>query len=171
VKVDSFAYLPRSFRPLYEDPKVRPEERDPVWAPPGRRLGDTRVTLLTSAGLHVKGAQEPFDAARERREPTWGDPTHRTIPHAVRTQDLGATHLHIDCSDLLRDHHVALPTGVLDELGAGGVVGGATDEHLSVMGYQGWREDPLDNWREQTRPRILADLHRLGSDGVVLAPV
>lgn len=171
MEVDSYAFLPRSFRPLYEHQEPREGEHDPVWAPFAPRLADARIALLTSAGLYLDGVQEPFDLEREQREPFWGDPTLRVIPHRVTTDELAIAHLHIDGTDVLADHDVALPTDVLDELVADGVVGAATDEHVSVMGYQGWGEDPLAAWRSETAPAIVEVLRRHGADGVVLAPV
>src|SRR5690348_1236710 len=132
MKVDSFRFLPRSFRPLYEDPSRLPGEDEPVWTAPAKRLSDMRIALLTSAGLYLDGAQPPFDLERERREPTWGDPGWRRIPHDVAPGALAMAHLHVNPADVLADRNVALPVDVLDELTAAGVAGGATAEHLSV---------------------------------------
>src|SRR4051794_4502435 len=94
--VDSYLFLPRSFRPLYDGLAPMPGEDQPVWAPFERRLADARIALLTSAGLYVAGEQEPFDGDRERAEPEWGDPTWRTIPagSTSRPGALGMMHLH-----------------------------------------------------------------------------
>jgi hypothetical protein len=168
VRVDSYRFLPRSFRPLYEDPQRLPGEDDPVWAAATRRLAESRVTLLTSAGLYLAGEQASFDLERERREPFWGDPDWRRLPHAVPVGSLAMAHLHLNSADIVADHNVALPVDVLDDLVAGGVVAGATAEHVSVMGYQ---ENGLAGWRDVTAPAIVARLRELGSDVVVLAPV
>jgi D-proline reductase (dithiol) PrdB len=168
MRVDSFRFLPRSFRPLYEDPPRLPGEDDTVWAPAGKRLADMHLTLLTSAGLYVEGEQQPFDLERERREPTWGDPGWRRLPHYVPQGGLGMAHLHLNHADVLADRNVALPLEVLDELVAEGVVGASTPEHVSVMGYQ---EHELTGWREATAPAIVELLREQGTDGVVLAPV
>jgi Glycine/sarcosine/betaine reductase selenoprotein B (GRDB) len=168
VRVDSFKFLPRSFRPLYEDPERLPGEDQPVWAPAGKRLTEARVTLLTSAGLYLAGEQAPFDLERERREPAWGDPGWRRLPHAVPEGGLAMAHLHVNPADVLADRNVALPVDVLDELAAAGVVGGATPEHVSVMGYQ---EHGLAGWRNATAPAIVELLRAQGTDAVVLAPV
>ena len=166
--IDSYAFLPRSFRPLFET-WTPIDDTSPVWAPFTPRLADARVTLLSSAGLHVRGEQEPFDLDRERAEPNWGDPTLRVIPHEA--DDLGVAHLHINPDDIDTDHDVALPSRTLDDLTADGWVAGPTDAHLAVMGYQGRGEDALERWRTQALPDVLAQLERLGSDGVVMAPV
>jgi len=168
VRVDSYRFLPRSFRPLYEDPQRLPGEDAPVWAPATRRLGESRVTLLTSAGLYLEGEQPSFDLERERREPTWGDPDWRRLPHALPAAGPAMAHLHLNSADIVADHNVALPVDVLDDLVAEGVAGGATAEHVSVMGYQ---EHGLAAWRDVTAPAIVERLRDLGSDLVVLAPV
>ena len=168
MEVDSFAFLPRSFRPLYERPEPLPDETEPVWAAFEKRLAESRIALLSSAGLFVKGVQEPFDVDRERREPEWGDPSWRPIPASVTSDSLGMTHLHVNADDVLADHNIALPAMVLDEFVAEGVVGGRTDEHISVMGYQ---EAGLRVWRETTAPAVVARLRDHGADAVVLAPV
>jgi Glycine/sarcosine/betaine reductase selenoprotein B (GRDB) len=168
VLVDSFKFLPRSFLPLYEHVRPLPDESDPVWAPFTRRLADASIALLTSAGLSLDGDQQPFDLDRERREPTWGDPSFRVLPHDLGDRELVMSHLHVNGSDVRADRNVALPVDVLDDLVAAGVVGRAAPSHISVMGYQ---EAGLAEWRAVTAPAIVEHLRAQGTDGVVLAPV
>jgi hypothetical protein len=78
------------------------------------------------------------------------------------------THLHVNPTDVLADHNVALPTDVLADLVSDGVVGGSTAHHVSVMGYQ---QAGLEVWRRETAPAIASLLRDDGADGVVLAPV
>ena len=73
MKVDRFRLLPRSFRPLYEGRGPFPGDEDVVWAPFGRRVAESRIALLTSAGLYLKATQDSFDLRREQTEPEWGD--------------------------------------------------------------------------------------------------
>jgi D-proline reductase (dithiol) PrdB len=168
VQVDSYRFLPRSFVPLYADAQPLPDEGDPVWTEFTKRLADARIAVITSAGLHLEGEQAPFDADRERREPTWGDPSHRVLPADVTTSALGMTHLHVNPADILADHNVALPTDLLAALAGDGVIAGQTSSHVSVMGYQ---QAGLDVWRRETAPAITSLLRDEGADGVVLAPV
>ncbi|HKW07791.1 MAG TPA: glycine/sarcosine/betaine reductase selenoprotein B family protein [Candidatus Dormibacteraeota bacterium] len=164
--VDSFRYLPRSFRPLYEGRGPYRGEEAPVWAPFVKRLADSRIALLTSAGLYVRGSQEPFDLDAERARPEWGDPSWRAIP-ADASADLGVAHLHINDEDLLADPEIVLPRGLLANLAEEGVIGSAASEHLAVMGYQ---ERNLRDWHSTTAPAIASFLQAEGADGVVLAP-
>ena len=168
MEVDSYRFLPRSFRARYEDPPRLPGEEAPVWAPFTARLGDARVALLSSAGLYVEGHQAPFDAAGERANPMWGDPSWRALPRWVGQGDLGMVHLHVNNADVMADHEVALPLRALDGLVASGVVGASADTHFSVMGYQ---EEGLEAWRTRTAPEIVEVLRSERVDGLLLAPV
>jgi len=105
VVVDSFKFLPRSFRPLYEGRGPFPGDETPVWTPFEKRLGQSRIALLTSAGIYLKGSQPPFDLEREQTHPDWGDPSWRSIPASTKGVDIGVAHLHIndeDCWPILR---------------------------------------------------------------------
>ena len=166
MRVDSFRFLPRSFRPLYEH--VAAPEGEMPWAPFEPRLAGAMIALLSSAGLHLEGVQPPFDLERERRDPTWGDPSWRSIPAGVAAGELGMCHFHVNSADVLSDHNIALPTDRLAELAAEGVVGAVAPQHVSVMGYQ---ERSLDGWRSTTLPEVLDLLRGEAADGVVLAPV
>lgn len=167
VRIDSFRFLPRSFRALFESPVPLPGETDIVWTPFEVRLADAKIALLSSFGLSVRGAQMPFDAESERRDPFWGDASWRPIPRQSSQGDLEVTHLHINPTDIDEDHEVALPMRALDALAADGVVGSSTATHFSVMGYQ---RAGLEEWRTTTGAEIVAKLRDEGADGVVLAP-
>ena len=167
MNVDSYRFLPRSFRPFYEGRGPFPGEDEPVWATFPKRLSEARIGLLTSAGLYLKGSQPPFDVEIERANPEWGDPSWRSIPAGVKRSDLAVAHLHINDEDLLADPEIALPARLLDQLAGEGLVGGSTAEHLSVMGYQ---ERSLAGWRDRTSGELVARLHEQGADGLILAP-
>jgi D-proline reductase (dithiol) PrdB len=168
VIVDSYRFLPRSFIPLYSGAAPAPGDEEPVWAPFEKRLAEAQIALLTSAGLYLEGAQPPFDADRERAEPTWGDPTHRVLPHPLAPGALGMMHLHINHEDPLADPEIALPVGGLAALVDEGRVGSMAPRHVSVMGYQ---EAGLEVWRRETAPAIVELLRDQGTDGLILAPV
>ena len=92
-----------------------------------------------------------------------------TVTHPfLLGRKIGMMHLHVNPADILDDHNVALPTDVLDEFTASGVIGGTTGSHVSVMGYQA---SGLDVWRNETAPAIVSLFKDEGADGVVLAPV
>ncbi len=165
MTVDSYAFLPRAFRTMYE---AAPEaDHDPVWADFTKPLSEAKVALLSSAGIFLADEQEPFDIEREKREPTWGDPSLRLVPSKVTQPEINATHLHLNTADLLTDMDVALPIHRLNELVANGEVGAAASEHYSLMGYQ---EDGVEVWRDKTGPEIAAHCHANDIDALILAP-
>ncbi len=165
MSVDSYAFLPRAFRAMFEaEPQF---DHEPVWAEFEVPLGQARVGLLSSAGMFLAEAQEPFDVERERREPTWGDPTLRMISEDVVQSQIDATHLHINTADLLTDLNIALPIHRLAELAADGVIGETAPEHFSVMGFQ---QEGADVWRNETGPDIAARCHAADIDALILAP-
>jgi D-proline reductase (dithiol) PrdB len=164
--VDSYRFLPRSFRPFYEGRGPFPGEETPVWAPFAKRLADSKIALLSSAGLYLESSQPAFDLDRERAEPGWGDPSWRVIP-ATGEDPLGVAHLHINDADLLADPEIALPARLLSQLVAEGVVGAAAENNVAVMGYQ---ERSLADWHDTTAPAIVSLLRDQQVDGIVLAP-
>jgi D-proline reductase (dithiol) PrdB len=168
VVVDSFKFLPRSFRPLYEGRGPFAGEDEPVWAPFEKRLAESRIALLSSAGIYMKRSQPPFDLEREQTHPDWGDPSWRAIAASAQASEVGVAHLHINDEDLLADPEVALPMRLLDRLAGESVIGGAVAEDVSVMGYQ---DRTLMDWRTKTAPEVVGHLQSQGADGLVLAPV
>jgi len=167
VNVDSYRFLSRSFRPLYEGRGAFPGEEAPVWAAFGKRLAQARVALLTSAGVFDRSSQDAFDLDGERADPQWGDPSWRMISATADPSSLGVSHLHINPDDLEADPEIALPRQALAGLVADGVVGEAAPNHISVMGYQ---DRALRGWRDETVPRIVEQLRHDEVDAVVLAP-
>jgi len=167
VIVDSYKFLPRSFRPLYEGRGPFPGEEAPVWTPFEKRLAASRIALLTSAGLYLKASQPSFDVEREQNNPEWGDPSWRSIPSGADAADMAVAHLHMNDEDVLSDPEIALPARLLDEMVAERVVGSATSEHISVMGYQ---DRSLPGWQKETVPELVATLRDQQADGLILAP-
>ena len=165
--VDTFKYLPRTFRPFYEGRGPFPGEYTAVWAPFEKRLAESRIALLTSAGVYLKGSQPPFDLDREQANPEWGDPSWRAIPASAAASDLAVAHLHINDEDLLSDPEIVLPMHLLGDLAKEGVIGSAATEHTSVMGYQ---DRTLRDWQNKTAPKLVAHLRDQVVDGLILAP-
>lgn len=165
MPVDSFKYLPRSFRPMFRD--VHVDVDGPVWAPFETPLSRATVAVLSSAGVFLRDTQESFDVERERREPTWGDPSWRAIPRDVAQDRIDAAHLHINTEHVKRDVGVAMGLRALAALEADGVIGRLADENYSVMGYQ---ERGCEVWRNKTGPEIAARLRDAEVDALLLAP-
>lgn len=165
MPVDSYKFLPRSMRAGYESMPVIDEPA--VFTPLSRPLHRCTVALLTSAGVYVRDVQPPFDVEREKREPTWGDPSYRVIPSDVRQEQVGATHLHINTGDILEDVNVVLPIRAFRKLADEGVIGGLAAEHYSFMGFQ---ERSLVDWKTRQGPELAARLKERAVDVLLLAP-
>lgn len=165
MTVDSYKYLPRSMKVMYEGTPVT--EEPPAWVPLSKPLSQCKVALMTSAGIFLKDSQEGFDEEREKENPEWGDPTYRVIPTDVRQEQIACSHLHINHEDLLKDVNVVLPIRAFQKLEAEGVIGSLAPEHYSFMGYQDRR---LLDWRNTQGPELAARLRERKVDVLLLAP-
>jgi D-proline reductase (dithiol) PrdB len=165
VTVDSYKYLPRSFRQGFESSSVTVD--DAVWAPMAVPVRQATIALLTSAGLYLKDKQEPFDEQRERENPLWGDPTYRVILRSVRQEEVAAMHLHLNTRDFYVDFNVALPIRRFEELEAEGRIGRLAEEHYSFMGFQ---ERSCAEWRQKYGPEVAQRLKDASVHALVLAP-
>ena len=110
--------------------------------------------------------QPPFDQDGERRDPWWGDPTHRVIPLGTTERDVRLFHLHIDTRFGQQDLDVVLPMRRLEELAATGIVGRAAPSHFSIMGYI-LRPEVLVG---TTAPAIAERMRAEGVDAAALVP-
>ena len=137
------------------------------WTPVTKPLRASKVALLSSAGLSMKG-DAPFDMDLERREPMRGDPSWRALRADAVAASIEANHLHIDTGYILRDLNVALPLDRLRELAAAGEIGAVADTHYSIMGYQGRDTTALV---QKSAPEIAARMKREEVDLALLAPV
>jgi hypothetical protein len=168
VEVDSFKYLPRLIEVFYKMNKREPEYPIP-WTPVVKPLRACKFGLVTSAGLYHKGSEPPFDVEREKRKPSWGDPTYRTIPVDIPQAELGASHLHINTRDVLEDINILLPVDRFRELTAEGRIGDLVEKAYSFMGYQGYPPD-TSAWRERYAPEVAQKFKDEGVDCVFLTP-
>ncbi len=166
MPVDSFKWMPRSIAGFYQAMQV-PEPEGIPWTPLTKPIKECRFALVTTAGLYVKGEQQPFDLERERREPAWGDPTYRAIPSDVRQEQIGVAHLHINTDDLEADVNIALPVHRFQELVSEGEVGSLADHHYSFMGFQ---QDNTE-WRERYGPEVAQRMVEEAVDAALLTPV
>ena len=165
MTVDGFKFLPKSFRFMYEDIQI--EVDGPVWAPFEKPLSQSTIAVLSSAGIFLRDTQEPFDVEREKREPTWGDPSWRAIPRDIPQDKVDAVHLHINTDHVKQDIGTALGLRALMTLEAKGVIGNLAADNYSVMGYQ---ENGCEVWQSRTGPEIIEHLKVNEVDALLLAP-
>jgi D-proline reductase (dithiol) PrdB len=137
------------------------------WAPVTKPRAESRVALLSTAGLSMKG-DAPFDMEMERRNPLRGDPSWRAIRADATSGRVDANHLHIDTGYIERDLNVALPLDRLRALTDEGFVGSMADTHYATMGYQGNDTRVLE---QKSAPEIAARMRSEQVDLALLAPV
>ncbi len=141
----------------------RPREAEGVpGAPPLKPLEESRVALVTTAGVHRRG-QPPFDMSDPH-----GDPTFRVIDGSAPVESLTITHDYYDHSDADRDINIVFPIERLREFQAEGLVGEVSGLHLGFMGHiTGPHEDTLVG---TTAPEAARALKQAGVDAVLLTP-
>jgi len=168
MPVDSFKFLPRLIAEFYRLTDHQAEYPIP-WTPISKPLNQCRFALVTSGGLYHRKTEPPFDLERERQEPTWGDPSFRTIPINIRQSDLGVSHLHYNSQAVLKDVNVLLPIDRFKELVKASVIGDLASEAYSFMGYQGFPPNTT-YWQELYAPQVVEKLKAQDVDCVLLTP-
>lgn len=132
------------------------------WCPVTKPLEQSKIALVTTAGVHHKD-QQPFDMA----DPM-GDPTFRVIDAGTITGDYTITHDYYDHRDADRDLNIVFPIERLEELHAIGRIGGLSDIHFSFMGHIDGRH--VETLVNRTAPQVARILKELQVDAVLLTP-
>lgn len=165
--IDSYRFLDFATRQIMKawvEREARATRPIP-WAPMTKPLAECTVALITTAGV-ARRDDVPFDEDGERRNPWWGDPTFRTIPHGATEGEVALYHLHVDRRFAQEDLDVVLPMRRLAELASERVVGRPADTHYSIMGYQ-LRTEVLEH---ETAPAIAREMRAGGVDAAALVP-
>jgi D-proline reductase (dithiol) PrdB len=163
--MDSYRFLDFISRQVIKAWVDRERPRAIPWTPLRKPLARSRIALVSSAGVALK-SDAPFDQERERKNPWWGDPSFRVVPHGTKAADVRLYHMHIDTRFGEEDLEVVLPAQRLAELARDGVVGSAARSHYSIMGYI-LRPRELE---EVTAPAIASRMKEEGVDAAVLVP-
>lgn len=144
-------------RAAVEDQPV-PQFDSTAWTTPTKPLAESRVAIVTTAGLYIDG------------EAGWsgGDQTYRVLPAESREVRLGHQSANFDRTGFLLDVNVAYPVDRLAELRDSGVVGSLGPRNLSFMGAQ---TGTLETIRLDSGPAAAALLRADGVDVVLLTPV
>jgi D-proline reductase (dithiol) PrdB len=146
--------LTRSFDPL--------ESEGIPWAEVSKPLDQSRIAVVTTAGVHHRG-QQKFNMGDPH-----GDPSFRVLDVATIEHDYTITHDYYDHRGAERDLNVVLPVGRLKEMQASGCIGALAERHFSFMGHiQGPHVDRLAG---ETAPRVAALLKQDQVDAVLLTP-
>lgn len=132
------------------------------WALFPKDLSESRVALVTTAGVHLR-TQPPYDMVDKE-----GDPTFREIPSHTPPADLMITHNYYDHKDADQDINVVLPMERLRELEIEGTIAGIAPKHFSFMGHiLGHHIETLIN---RTGPEVAKMLKADGVDAVFMTP-
>jgi len=168
MPVDSFKYLPRLISLIYEGTHLEKELPIP-WTPLGQPINQSRFGLVTTSGLYHHGKEPPFDIEREVLEPTWGDPSYRTIPRTIDQADVRISHLHINNKPASDDIDTVLPVNGFQELEDRKQIGGLAEHHYSFMGFQGYPPD-TSAWRKKYVPEVAAKFLQERVNCVLITP-
>jgi D-proline reductase (dithiol) PrdB len=131
----------RALEARHPDWHLQPVEGIPFTLPL-RRLSESRVCLISLAGIYRKG-QKPFSTSpgiipprlRAMRFKDRGDWSFREISLEAESTDLAVAHAHYDHSEADEDINCIFPLMRLVELEVEGFVGKCADVHYSLMGY------------------------------------
>ena len=165
MSIDSYRFLDFASRQVMKAWASRERAGAIPFTPLTKPLSDCTVALVSTAAI-ARNDDRPFDQARERRDPWWGDPSYRVIPLGTTESDARLYHLHIDPRFGQTDLDVVLPMRRLSELAHEGVVGRAAPRHYSIMGYI-LEPEVLVN---ETAPAIAERMHADGVDAAALVP-
>ena len=134
------------------------EHDEAPFTPLKRELSQSKVGLVTSAGLHMRG-DKPFEQ---------GDPSYRVIPSSAQAKDIlqSQTSIGFDHTAFYKDMNVTFPMDRLSELAERKVVGSLAENYYSFMGAQ---RDPR-KIIEVSAPEVAQRLVAEGVEVVLLTP-
>ncbi|MBW2091153.1 MAG: hypothetical protein JRI34_03390 [Deltaproteobacteria bacterium] len=132
------------------------------WTPVTKPLSESRVAIVTTAGVHHK-TQKPFDM-RDRE----GDPAYRVIEVSRPLSGLMITHDYYDHSDADKDINIVFPIERLWELEDEGLIGEAAKTHYSFMGHI--TGPHIQTLIHRTAPEAARRLENDKADLVILTP-
>ena len=143
--------------------KMEPVKTEGIpWAPFTKRLKDSTIAIVTTAGVHLKG-QRPFDM-RDKD----GDPSFRALPSDTPVNGYMITHDYYDHSDADKDINIVFPIDRLKEMEMAGVIKAAAKVNYGFMGHiLGSHVKALI---KKTAPEVASRLKKENCDAVLLTP-
>lgn len=138
-----------------------PEFEDTPWKPLLKPLSQSRVALVSTAGLHLRG-DRPFATARG------GDTSYREIPSESSPSDIIQSHTSIgfDRTTSFRDINISFPIDRLKELKADNQIGSLSKNYYSFMGAL----SDVSSLIEESGPEVAIKLLQDEVDVVLLVP-
>lgn len=146
----------------YAESEAEVPLEDIPWTPFTKGLGNSKVALVTTAGVHLR-AQKPFNMI----DPD-GDPTYRALPLDTEASDYTVTHDYYDHSDADRDINVVFPVFRLRELAAEGFIREAAPVNYGFMGHI--TGPHVQTLMKKTAPEVAGMLRKDSVDAVLLTP-
>ncbi len=139
------------------------EHDDAPWTPMRKPLSESRVAMVTSAGLHLRD-DKPFITEHQGG----GDSSYRVLPRTTAPADIIQSHVSIgfDHASIYRDINVTYPIDRLEELREEGVIGSLADNYYSFMGAL---RDSSKVYTE-TGPEVARKMLDEGVEVVLLTP-
>ena len=138
------------------------EHDDTPWSPMAKPLSESKLALVTTAGLHLR-TDEPFISDHRN-----GDTSFRVIPRSAGAADIIQSHtsLAFDHTGIYRDINVTFPIDRLPELVHQKKIGSLSDNYYSFMGA------PTDvtGIIEESGPEVARRLKEEGVEVVLLTP-
>jgi len=164
--VDGFRFLSPGLVAWIQTFIPEEEFNGPIpWNPMFKRLGQTTVALVTSAGISLK-SDPPFNMEREKRESTWGDRSYRTIPIGTTEKDIEVNHLHINTTYIKQDINVILPLARMAEFERERVIGRLA---LTAYSFYGFQWENTEFLKEAIEP-ISKKMKLEGVEAVLMTP-
>jgi D-proline reductase (dithiol) PrdB len=138
------------------------ESSSTPWSPLRKPLSQAKLSLVTSAGLHLRG-DKPFIG-----DPKGGDASYRIIPSTTQSADILQSHVSIgfDHTAIMRDLNVTLPIDRVKDLVDKGIVGSLAQNYYSFMGALRNPKALIEN----TGPEVASRLKDEGVDLVFITP-
>ena len=135
------------------------EHDDTPWTPMAKKLSESKVALVTSAGLHLR-TDKPFNHS--------GASSFRVIPRSSKAGDILQSHASIgfDHTGIYRDLNVTFPIDRLQELVDQNKIGSLSDNYYSFMGAL----RDVTGVIEKTGPEVAKRLKDEGVEVVLLTP-
>ena len=129
-----------------------------------KKLSDSKVAIVSSAGLVIKDDQKPFDPNIKM-----GDTSFRVIPSDINPNRLEEHHRSdtFDHSGIHSNPFTAMPINHLLNLVKKGFIGSISNKHISVMGSI---INP-SNLISDTIPEIISILKNENIDIAIFVPV
>ena len=132
------------------------------WAPLGKPVAQSAVSVVTTGGLYRPGVDRAFDG--DALEGDWG---FRALPRDVDLPGLAIAHPHFSHEVAEADMNTIFPLRRLAELEAAGVIGRLAPTHYSTMGYVTRAADLA----AETAPAVAARMKAEGVDVALVIPV